>query len=388
LIGVLVSGVFVANGCAPESVKQPRNIKVELEWIRVFTRTLETEGLGAVLTVARTNGWRSPLIHSKYWVDRFVKQNPNEIKLERAIRGFGRDLALALDAEAKRLQTPLSSTDRIQAARLLFDLSDWLKEARGYGNCFLVGRCQDLATVPLAHLIADLNQPLTELQSLAARFLPEDEYREIRVAVLNGEAPKKIIGTLRDGRLDKDSQLWAKWGRGYEAVENWYKEKRIQGRIDDPQVREQAPDELAIFLDDDDRTVPATTSGLWDKKLHFALVMGGPRGGQIESIQKFLLFREKVGRFPTKPVFTEEQIYFREKEIAEAAKRGFRITRFEESYQSLLEAGFAQAWEPYRSQYGPLYGIAAMVYERVKSGKFLDQDSEQFRDYERTKARQ
>jgi hypothetical protein len=380
-----VSGVFVANGCARKSVAQPRNIEVESEQIRVFTRALEAEGLGAVLTVARTNGWRAPLIHSKYWVDRFVKQNPNEIKLERAIRGFGRDLALALDAEAKRLQTPLSSTDRIQAARLLFDLSDWLKEAKGYGNFFLTTRCQDLALVPVAYVIADLDFPLDEAETLVSRFLPEDEDREFRAAVLDGEAPKKFVGTLRDGRLDKDTQLEQKWGRGYVAVEKWYKEKRIQGRMEDPQVREQAPDELAFFLDDDYQQ-PKTTSAYWDKKLHCALV--GVRYGNIWLVRDFLLFREKVGRFPTKPVFSKEQLEFREKEIAEAAKRDVRIGRFEEGYESLLEAAFAQEWEPYRSQYGALYGTAARVYERVKSGKFLDYDSEQFQDYERTKARQ
>ena len=115
-------------------------------------------------------------------------------------------------------------------------------------------------------------------------------------------------------------------------------------------------------------------------------MVGGARGVNIRHVQAFLLFREKVGHFPTKPVFTEEQIKRREKFIAEEAKRGVLIGRLEDGFNSPVTAAFCLAWEPYRSEYGPIYDTAALVYEQVKSGQFLDEDSRYFQDYESLKA--
>jgi hypothetical protein len=67
------------------------------------------------------------------------------------------------------------------------------------------------------------------------------------------------------------------------------------------------------------------------------------------------LFRDKVGGFPTTPPswYRPDDTY----------------------YETPVAAAFEEAWKPYRSKHGPIYGVAATMYNEVRQGTFVDRDT-------------
>jgi hypothetical protein len=116
-------------------------------------------------------------------------------------------------------------------------------------------------------------------------------------------------------------------------------------------------------------------------------------GLELQSIQKakaLAEFRQAIGKFPEKPVFTAEELRERDQGNAEAKKRGLKVTNMEDTYSSPMAAAFAQAWKNYLEKHGEDLGkvsssrsnldvSAFQAYDEVKRGVFLDQDSQQIK---------
>lgn len=340
--------------------------------IEAFSRSLEQDGIPGVLSLAKTQGDLGVSIHSDYWVQILAKKNPDQAALEQAKREFGRKLAVALEVEAKRLQQPASTEERMRSAQGLFDFSDWLTSTPGYGNYLLVNRCQDLVTVPIAYLIADTNCPLDQVEAVMKRFLsPEDEC-SLRVAALKEEALDPRFKAITGKRVEKTAQLGNLWGAGVYAMIQWIENHKVENRWDTKKLREKLPEDLIFYCDDETQGLEKLTL-YWDLKKHHRLVSGGILGINRESLDSLMLFRRKVGYFPTKAIYSEEQLKQWAEYRAQAEKMGRIITQTK--YSSEIEEGFDQAWEPFRRQYGPHASTAARVFEMVIGGKYYDYES-------------
>ncbi len=155
--------------------------------------TVAQKGPAALLEYTRETGESAPLIYSQWHVDRLATKNPKKAETEQARREFGRVVLQSLENMAPALRSSADAQTRQEAVATLLDLADWFGEQPGYGNARLFSRLQDLATVPLAYLVADLSYPETNLVAMSARLVdfPEEVKRNARV--LNTESPESIF---------------------------------------------------------------------------------------------------------------------------------------------------------------------------------------------------
>jgi hypothetical protein len=333
-------------------------IGAEMERLETLSRALEDRGVAGVLATALP----SPLIRSQYYADKIAAREPERRALEQAKRDFGLKLARALDDLAAQLQKHTHSADRASQASLLLDLAAWLKAAPGYGNYILFSRSESLATVPLAYLTADLDYSLASVAALRRRITSLPEERAFRVIVLNAEASRPFIGALGGGESDQDNQMQFAWGKGWKAMSDWFTTKTIPIS---QWKRDALSEELAFFLDDH-APQPFTSVNLWQCKLHNTLIFGH-RDKQVENIDRFMLFREEVGSFPTQPP---------------------RWWKPDDKLYTATKAAFEHAWLPFEKQYGPIFDVAEMVYQQVTDGQFLDRDTQYTRLVEAQKRTQ
>jgi len=329
------------------SAADSAQIDAEMKRVETLSRALDDSGVAGVLATVLP----CPLIRSQYYADKIAVREPERRALEQAKRDFGLKLARSLDGLGIQLQKRTDSADRASQATLLLDLAAWVQAAPGYGNYLLFSRCESLATVPLAYLTADLDYPLASVATLRGRIVPVAVERAFRVAVLNGEAAKPFIGALSGTDSAQDDQMQMAWSKGWHTMADSFKPRGVtisQWR------RDALPEELAFFLDDEHAPEPFTTVNLWALKRHNTLIFG-QRDVQVRNVDEFMLYREKVGSFPTQPP---------------------RWWKPDDKLYTATKAAFEHAWLPFEKQYGPIFGGAAMVYQQVTEGQFLDRETQ------------
>lgn len=335
--------------------------------------TVAQKGPAALLEYVRETGEIAPLIYSQWYVDRLAVKNPKKAKFEQARREFGRVVLQSLENMAPALRSPGDAQTRQEAAATLLDLADWFGEQPGYGNALLFSRLQDLATVPLAYLIADLSYPQTNLVAMSDRLVafPDEVKRNSRV--LNTESPEPIfdvpptakssVGVWKVMERAKIADsvvnpLERAWYKKVSDIRKWQKENDKQrGLPEGKRDRDAVPNALAFFVDDEygaKAPKPFTTLNQWDKKYHRRLFLG-LGGHNIDNVRAFLLFRQKVGSFPTNP--------------PSWWKPGDGV------FPTPTSAAFDEAWNPFRHEYDVQYGPAADVYEAIQSNSFYDEDT-------------
>lgn len=331
------------------------------------------QGPAALLEYVRNTGERAPHIFSQWYVDGLAKKNPKKAEVEQVRREFGRVVLQSLENMAPALRSPTDAQTRQEAAATLLDLADWFGEQPGYGNALLFSRLQDLATVPLAYLISDLSYPETNVVAMVSRLVdfPEEVKRNARV--LNTESPQPIFdvpptvkssvgvwkvtekATIADSVVNP---LERAWYRKVSDIQKWQKEYDKQsGLPEGKRIRDAVPEELAFFVDDEygaEAPKPFTTLNQWDKKYHRRLFLG-LGSHNIADIKAFLLFRQKVGSFPTNP--------------PSWWKPGDGV------FPTPTKAAFHDAWTPFRSEYDVQYSPASRVYEAIQSNSFYDEDT-------------
>jgi hypothetical protein len=351
----------------------------EVEQVQRLT-TVAQKGCAALLEYVRETAESAPLIYSQWYVDVLAVKNPKKAEVEQARREFGRVVLHSLEDMAPTLRSPADAQTRQEAATTLLDLADWFGEQPGYGNALLFSRLQDLATVPLAYLIADLSYPETNLVAMSARLVafPDEVKRNARV--LNTESPEPIfdvpsIAQSSAGvwKVKKKAEvadsvvnpLERTWYRKVSDIRKWQKEYDKQsGLPEGKRQRDAVPEALAFFVDDDygaKAPKPFTTLNQWDKKYHRRLFLG-LGGHNIGDIKAFLLFRDKVGSFPTNP--------------PSWWKPGDGV------FPTPTTAAFCDAWMPYRNEYGVQYSPASRVYEAIQDNSFYDEDTRKVKELE------
>lgn len=344
----------------------------EIEQAQRLT-TFAQKGPEALLEYIRETGENAPLIYSQWYVDRLAVKNPKKAETEQARREFGRVVLQSLENMAPSLRSPADARTRQEAATTLLELADWFGEQPGYGNALLFSRLQDLATVPLAYLIADLSYPETNLVAMSERLVdfPEEVKRNARV--LNTESPEPIFDVpptakssvgvwkvMEKARIADSvvNPLERAWYRKVSDIRKWQKEHDKQrGLPEGKRDRDAVPEELAFFVDDEygaKAPKPFTTLNQWDGKYHRRLFLG-LGGHNIGDVKAFLLFRQKVGSFPTNP--------------PSWWKPGDGV------FPTPTKAAFDEAWTPFRSEYAGQDAPAARVYDAVQGNSFYDKDT-------------
>lgn len=339
LLVVLLPSVLMA-------ASDPAKIKEEMERIHQLDAALTKGGIPEMLDIASDKGIGAPKINSKYYAELIARQEPALAPLEQAKRTFGLNVARRLDEMAAELQRQSTSELRAEQAAQLLDLATWFETEKGYGNYFLVIRCENLAAVPLAYLTADLGFPMEKITALRNRVMPKDEEREFRKTVLNSEAPSPFIGELTGSQSERDEQMQIAWSKGWHAMSDWFQARNININH---WKRSDLPESLAFFLDESPKG-PKTTVESWNMDRHAGLV-NGFRDVSFQNLEGFMKYRELVGKFPTEPPAWWKP---------------------DDKLLSATDAAFMNAWEPFRREHGPQYGPAALVYGEVSSGTFID----------------
>jgi len=333
----------------------------EIQQMNEMEAVVKRQGVTGLLAFVRANAVESPRIYSRWYVEtRVVKRQPDRVPLEEAKRSFGLQFAKALELEAKRVQSITDNTQRKQTTLDLLELGEWIAHGGvGYGNACLQERCMDIATVPLAPLVADLSYPIEEVRGVLGKFPLAKEVYKYLVEVLNQEGGRPVLPSLKHERKEEISeQIHAVWGTQAQRIGKWLeKHPEYDSLPFDEQVirlQKELPEELVLFCDDEfhgTRTVVTT----WDVKWHKRLC--GYDSQNLSLLRDLLLFREKVGHFPeTPPKWYDPKDRF---------------------YQNGMEAAFCEAWKPYEherqgNEWYNLWSGAVIAYDRIKQGKFVD----------------
>ncbi len=325
------------------------------------------KGPEALLQHVEASKEKAPLIYSKWYVDeRIAPKDPKRAELETAKREFGRKLLVALEKTSLELQAQKDSKERARMAKVLLDLADWAGEPPGYGNAWLFYRLQSLATVPIGYLIANLSFPEAEIKPLVDRLVdfPDDVKKNVRV--LNLEAPEPIFKTAGKTADEVLRPLEVVWFKKLSEATKWKKRNSEESSFPTGKKgRDELPDSLAFSIDDEISNIrPFTVLNQWDIKFHRKLIIG-LADQNIKELHSFLSFRQKVGKFPDRIDYTEEERAAIKTEKEKLESKGFKIISFEDSYSSQREAAFAKAWEPFSMQYGAEDAGAFLVYESI-----------------------
>lgn len=350
----------------------------ELEQSRQLA-AVARQGPEALLNYVCETKARAPLIYSQWYVDRLAVKNPKMGEIEQTRREFGRTILQALEDMAPTLRSPAGAQTLQTTANTLLNLADWFGEQPGYGNALIFHRLQDMATVPLAYLTVDLSYPETNLMTMVSRLVdfPEEVIRNARV--LNLESPEPIFEVPAAARpsagmrrvMEKAkvadgivNPLERAWYRKVAEIRKWQKEQGVPGALPSGKnQRDELPESLAFFADDEMSQAPKpfTTLKQWDNKYHRRLFLG--LGSQnIENIQSLLLFRQKVGGFPTSP--------------PSWWKPGDGV------FPTPIKAAFDEAWTPFRHEYGLQSTSASEVYGALQSNAFYDEDTRKVKEQE------
>ncbi|MBN2560466.1 MAG: hypothetical protein JXQ75_06010, partial [Phycisphaerae bacterium] len=320
----------------------------------ILDQELNSE-LQALITRAKTDNIPPPQIRSDWYVSESGQVPAGILALERQKRQFGRKLLDVLDKTSDEILAMNDSPSRERIAITLLDLGDWIVERPGYGNVFIFERCQDMATVPLAHLIADLNYPEGKLDALTARLRVPADIGNLSAEALNSESPGTIFTPGQSGNVSEVQKPLAQaWGAGFKRARDALKAGGARRNIPEGKdIRATLPADLQFFCDDEILGYH-TTIELWDVKNHHRLALGFLGWVNADQIRHFLLFRKKVGTFPPTPPVGWTPV---------------------DRFDTPTKAAFDAAWEPYRRDFGPVYSPAASVYTAVITNTFYDQDT-------------
>jgi len=344
---VIMSSLVLSTGA--------QTFEDKVEMIQGLNETLKS-GCVALVDHIEDTQMQPPLIYSKWYVDRLAETDPDRAKLEYAWRTFGRNLLERLEAMSNDILSMSKNSEREVVAEALLYLANWFRSRPGYGNAFLYSRCQDLATVPLAHLIADLEYPEDKLEILVGRLRHYEEDYDFFAQALNTESPETIFSAARSGSAIERSQPMAKvWAKGGQKILKYRKQEGENDIYEQSAARRKTlPEDVQFYCDDRGKRRSRseyTTLARWDRKEHHQLVLGlGTHNPK--RVKNLYRFRLKVGAFPTEvPAWWDEG---------------------DPHFKTSLQAAFEMAWKPYRSEFGP--SIAAEVLESVLGNTFFDHD--------------
>lgn len=315
----------------------------EFEKIESQRRILTASDLWNFFAIAQSNRWDAPKIHSQCWVDWLPRGSDGSIRLEQAKRDFGLEIVKAIEREAMRIVDPASTTERVRQANQLLDFADWIVKPVGYGNLAIAMRIENLACIPIGHLVADLDYPVEKSEALVQRLGTEAGWVRMQSAILNEESPHAY-----DAETKKELQT--QWNENLRNA--WLAFKAKEGRF--PHYFTEGknfPKEIAFYCEDKISQRPHTLSTKWNTKRHYIFCVMGYEDAIVEQLKNLLLFRKTIGRFPEMP------------------------SRPLGMFDSRIQEGFYEAWKPHEETKGIHPGASGYTYEAIRRGSFMDYDT-------------
>ena len=314
------------------------------------------------------------------WFVECITNDAQRAKVEQARRDFGKAFLVSLETFAETLNAPAEAKDRENTAKLLLDLADWCVSKPGYGNVFLFNRLQDLASVPTAYLVVDMDVSADTIEPILSRLVSYPDDCKYFIAALNDESPVKFSTPLGvrpiKGVWDSDrSRINERWSNSLGGVWNANLKKiadlRKRNGMARPfaagkEDRDSTPGNLAFFVDDDIAKMPkpGTTLNFWNVKFHSKLILGLSTQNN-DYVKGTWLFRQKVGGFPTEPHVS-----------------WWNTREAKENIKSPIKAAFGRAWHPFAEEFDWMDACAVMVYEGVAKREFFDEDTKKIRLHE------
>ncbi len=348
-----IASITIALATASTAFSANANVedfRKQLAEVRLMRSTLAESDLSDFLGIAATNGWAAPWIHSVSWVAWLPKVSRERVLFEQEKRDLGRDLLTQVDCEAFRILDPADSKVRKAQIELLFRFSSWIGQSRGYGNFALMMRTENLACIPIGHLAVDLDWVLEDVEALVAQFTPLNERLTFQVDVLNEEAPHKFLfPDVNDWENDLDIQ-WQK--RLAPACRQFEKQTKKPPPPYNLKEVEGMAHVYSFYFDDQRNNEPFSLSEWWNSKRHFRICIRGCTDTIRWKVDKTLLFRKMLGRFPLKPVHSRGR------------------------FDSEIREAFYEAWEPHMREHGKAASSTAFVYAATRDNSFMDYDTQ------------
>jgi len=275
---------------------------VTLDQVVEMQKFSESQGWKDFVVIAKEKQWRAPVMPSLWHVERFSTGEVRQIHL--ASRELGRELVDQLAALPQKLNEHLTTEELVETADRLLYLSEWCGTTEGYGNFLLANRSLDLACIPLARLVTDLNVPTDRYAPLLKKLQPEWLRVEKRRRILNHEAGSELFPV--SNKQDEDMEVV--WGSGVVSRSERKHPGWKDRRKDDPlfDFVEERPAILAnldFFADDRSNAAsPLTLINRWNNKHHYTLVVMKSSIHLAQEVSDLAEFRSVVGSFPTNAV--------------------------------------------------------------------------------------
>lgn len=323
-----------------------------------LTDMLLAKGLVAFIQEADSAGWPAPLIHSAWYTSQ-LDENSEAHRNAMDRRRFGKAVLEQLEEYSARINL-IPSNEDTRSSQQLLNLATWIIKSEGYGNALIASRACDIAMVPLANRVIDVELPLEEQKDLIQRGRALLNSPAMAGRILDYECQVQVFSEHANSHHDL-TQFWDNNAARVSfqrvisdngdvdekrqdldaALRSRLMQRGIDGNVT------HAHD--AVFLDDD-LPQPPTTLNMWEVKSHRHLVVGLVPAN-LERLEQLVVFREAVGQFPLKP-------------------KGVQTPNIAPG-----KAAFREAWLSSRgTQPRNLYATAWSVYEQIRNDSFMDRD--------------
>ena len=336
-----------------QSISGELNYEEEMKLLEVQVKNLDEVGLWGFFDTAQSNQWAAPKIHSQCWVDWLPTDQEKLKRLERGRRDFGLGIVKAVEREALHTLLPTSTVERANQATRLLNFSDWVGKPDGYGNLAIKRRVDNLACIPIGHLVANLDYPMEKIEALFARFETEGGWLRMQRNVLNEESPHKYDARTKD-------ELAVQWHGYFRKAAFAFKEAKGRYPYNHSESLE-LPREISFYCEDETSPPPQTLATKWNTKRHYIFCVMGYEDTVTERVKNLLLFRKTIGRFPLSPVHSRW------------------------TFDTPLQEGFYEAWKPYEGKLGLQPGASGYTYEEIRGNAFMDYDTSELVSFMREK---
>lgn len=272
---------------------------VSFETVKEVERTrnlLHGVGIVRFIKIVEKDCVSAPGIHSKYWVDRFTREDPELAALETAYRDFGLDYLKEVDKLALRIfRNPDKANEQVRAEMLL-RIASWIGAPGKFENYRIAMRTEEAATIPLLRIIVDADIPVGEAESLISRFTTQQKSASVRAEILYEESNGIVDMRELAKRADAGGDLFDREWIGLHEKSYKHFGRRVE-YLKSADILRSEPDGYAFFTDDS-FGAPYADSAYWDCKLHMMICVYRSQADALNALTEVLQFRKLAGSFP------------------------------------------------------------------------------------------
>ena len=329
--------------------------------IAAMTKAVTNSSLQEFAQQIGSNRWNTPVIYSRWHVEKVATNDPSPVKL--LALEFGRALAVRQDQWCQEILASDRTEVAANMAGVFLNLAEWLEKSPGYGNLILSSSCRGSAQIGIGRMIVDTNWPLEAATVSLKRSTGFLASPSVRMRVLNDEAGAEIFAPIASNEAENQITLEKTWQTGaLTIIKNT--SPKAGALFEDVASSKSVPPEwrsffktmpsptsvmssnIAFFKDLDGAAFPKpmTTLASIEIKWHRRFTDENPVERRLGALADF---RGAIGFFPTNWNLSAADQKLREQERNEAKQLGIKITYFEDKAKDNQEAAFYYAWVNY-----------------------------------------